>query len=86
MDSSQVGNADVKILFRKILFLSHNCFFLQFYFCKFKFDCLYGFFIVVDIRYVDTNTPNLGEIYKTFDNILREIKKIICDRDRRIYE
>jgi len=38
------------------------------------------------IRYADTDSPNLGEIYETFDSMLGEIKKIICDKDPSFYE
>ena len=33
------------------------------------------------IRHGDTDSPNLGEIYETFDNMVEQIKKIITAKD-----
>ena len=33
------------------------------------------------IRYVDTDSPSLGEIYKTFDRMLGQIKQVVKDKE-----
>lgn len=33
------------------------------------------------IRYADTDSPSLGEIYETFDSMLGKMKKAISDKD-----
>ena len=33
------------------------------------------------IRYADTDSPSLGEIYETFDNMLGQIKQAIKDKE-----
>lgn len=38
------------------------------------------------IRYADTDSPNLGEIYETFDSMLGEMKRIINAKDPSFYE
>lgn len=40
------------------------------------------------IRYADTNSPSLGEIYETMDSMLQKIKQIILshDNDMVLYE
>jgi hypothetical protein len=47
----------------------------------FAFCCSFISPIVDVIRYVDTDSPSLGEVYETFDNMLGKIKQIILAKD-----
>lgn len=64
--------------------ISYKIFTLFFIECRYIVSFISPVFEV--IRYADTDSPNLGEIYETFDSMLGEIKKIICDKDPSFYE
>ena len=42
--------------------------------------------IISVIRYSNTDAPNLGEIYETFDSMLGDMKRVICEKDSSLYE
>ncbi|KAH9289309.1 hypothetical protein KI387_033426, partial [Taxus chinensis] len=46
-----------------------------------RYVCSFISLVVGVIRYVDTDSPSLGEIYETFDNMLGQMKQAIHSRD-----
>lgn len=72
-----LGNCSIRFNFLSFLTL----FFFE---CRYIVSFISPVFEV--IRYADTDSPNLGEIYETFDSMLGEMKRIINAKDPSFYE
>ena len=54
---------------------------LNFLFAFCRYICSFISPIVDVIRYADTDSPSLGEIYETFDTMLGKIRQVILAKD-----